>query len=57
MTFNTLIGFIYPLIIFAFGIILRFSNSVGLLTHRNKWLFFVLTGLLLFAYKVYKYLM
>lgn len=57
MTLNTIIGFIAPLALLLIGVMLRFSRNESWNTYRKYWIFFVLLGLLLFALKLYKYLM
>ncbi len=55
MTFNAIIGFLSPLSLIFIGIILKFSNHESYRTYSKYWLWFVIIGVLLFAFKVYKY--
>lgn len=56
MDFNTIFGLISSLLLVFVGIMLRFSNHENWRSYSKYWIWFVLIGSLLFAFKVYKYL-
>ena len=56
MEFRDLIRLLIPIIGIVFGLILRTSNKEQFTSFKKYWLFFVIAGILLFAFRLYKYL-
>jgi hypothetical protein len=56
MEFRDLIRLLIPIIGIVFGLILRTSNKEQFASVKKYWLFFVVAGVLLFAFRLYKYL-
>jgi uncharacterized membrane protein len=57
MTFNMIIGFLSPLALLFIGLMLRFSSNESWRSYNKYWIWFIIIGSLLLAFKVYKYLM
>ncbi len=55
MDINTFFGFLAPLILLFFGIMLKFSYNDGWSTYKKYWLYFIIGGLLLLILKICKY--
>jgi hypothetical protein len=56
MEFREILRLVTPLIGVLFGLVLRTSNKEQFTAFKKYWLFFVIAGVLLFAFRLYKHL-
>jgi len=56
MEFREIFRLIAPLIGIAFGLILKTSDKEQFAIFKKYWLFFVIAGVIIFAFRLYKYL-
>ena len=54
MSVNTFFEFLSPLSLIIIGILLKLSSNQEWRRHQKYWIFFVLIGIVLFAFKIYK---
>lgn len=56
MKMKEIISLIAPLIGVVLGIIIKFSKNENHTSAKKYWLFLVIAGVLLFSFRLYKYL-
>ena len=56
MEFREILRLVTPLIGVLFGLVLRTSNKEQFTAFKKYWLFFVIAGVLMFVFRLYKYL-
>jgi uncharacterized membrane protein len=56
MEFKELLRLIAPVITIIIGIFIKLSNKEQLQSLKKYWLFFVITGVALFLFRIFKYL-
>ncbi len=56
MDFNVVLGFVSSLGLIFAGIYIKNSNKEEMNKFKKYWLFYVIGGVFLFSFKLYKYL-
>lgn len=56
METKELLRLVLPLISIVMGIVIKYSDNPKFTPVKKYWLFFIIAGVLLFSFRLYKYL-
>ena len=57
MGLNMVFSFLVPIVLIVMGIMLKYSTNDGWQSYKRNWLYLIIIGLFLLAFRIYKYLM
>lgn len=56
METKEILRLVLPLISIVMGIVIKYSDNPKFTSVKKYWLFFIIAGVLLFSFRLYKYL-